>query len=64
MPKAIPKSYPNGRSETVVLRMCGLRSQMNERDPDSGQFLSGHTGIGRRPKGSRNKLGEAFIADL
>ncbi len=37
---------------------------MAERDPDTGQFLLGHNGIGGRPKGSRNKLGEAFLADL
>jgi hypothetical protein len=34
---------------------------MAERDPDTGQFLVGHSGIGGRPKGSRNKLGEAFL---
>ncbi len=28
-----------------------------------GRFLSGNSG-GGRPKGSRNQLGEAFIADL
>jgi hypothetical protein len=29
-----------------------------------GRFLPGNSGFGGRPKGSRNKLGEAFIADL
>jgi hypothetical protein len=29
-----------------------------------GQFLVGHTGIGGRPRGARNKLGEAFLQDL
>jgi hypothetical protein len=29
-----------------------------------GQFLVGHTGIGGRPRGARNKLGEAFLHDL
>lgn len=36
----------------------------NGRDPETGQFIVGHTGIGGRPKGSRNKLGEAYIADM
>ncbi len=36
---------------------------MAERDPDTGQFLLGHNGLGGRPRGSRNKLGEAFLAD-
>lgn len=30
----------------------------------SGQFIVGHTGMGGRPKGARNKLGEAFIQAL
>lgn len=34
-----------------------------ERD-DKGQFKLGHTGMGGRPKGSRNKLGEAFLDNL
>ncbi len=38
--------------------------KMAERDPETGQFLLGHTGFGGRPKGSRNKLGEAFLSDL
>jgi len=29
-----------------------------------GQFLLGHSGRGGRPRGSRAKLGEAFLADL
>lgn len=37
---------------------------MNGRDPQTGQFVVGHSGNGGRPKGSRNKLGEQFIADL
>lgn len=36
----------------------------NGRDPKSGQFQVGHSGLGGRPKGSRNKLGERFIEDL
>lgn len=31
---------------------------------DKGQFILGGIGIGGRPKGSRNQLGEAFIEDL
>ena len=33
------------------------------RDPKTGRFLTGNNG-GGRPKGSRNKLGTAFIDDL
>lgn len=32
-------------------------------DPETGRFLPGNKG-GGRPKGSRAKLGEAFIADM
>jgi hypothetical protein len=35
----------------------------SERDQKTGQFVQGYKG-GGRPKGSRNKLGEAFIEDL
>lgn len=35
-----------------------------ERDSTTGQFIVGHTGMGGRPKGSRNKLAEVFVADL
>lgn len=34
------------------------------RDEKTGQFVPGHTGMGGRPKGSRNKLGEAFLSDM
>jgi hypothetical protein len=34
------------------------------RDVKTGQFVMGHSGLGGRPKGSRNKLGEQFVADL
>jgi hypothetical protein len=33
------------------------------RDAKTGRFLSGNIG-GGRPKGSRNRLGEAFLSDL
>lgn len=35
-----------------------------KRDDATGQFLKGHIGGPGRSKGSRNKLGEAFIADM
>lgn len=35
-----------------------------ERDPETGVFLKGKKGGPGRPKGSRNKLGEAFLADM
>lgn len=35
-----------------------------QKDPETGRFLPGNTGFGGRPKGSRNKLGEDFIAAL
>jgi hypothetical protein len=35
-----------------------------EQDPETGRFVAGNSGNGGRAKGSRNKLGEAFIADL
>ena len=37
---------------------------MSERDETSGRFLAGHSGVGGRPRGSRVKLSEAFLADL
>jgi hypothetical protein len=43
--------------------MSDTASAPAERDQKTGQFLKGYTG-GGRPKGSRNKLGEQFIADL
>lgn len=35
-----------------------------ERDSKTGRFVAGNSGNGGRKVGSRNKLGEAFIADL
>lgn len=35
-----------------------------EQDPKTGRFVAGNSGNGGRPKGSRNKLGEAFLADF
>lgn len=34
------------------------------KDNETGRFLAGNSGNGGRPKGSRNKLGEAFIEDM
>jgi hypothetical protein len=34
------------------------------RDTRTGQFLRGHIGMGGRPRGSRNLLSEAYLADL
>ena len=36
---------------------------MAQRDTKTGRFLAGNSGGGRKP-GSRNKLSEAFIADV
>lgn len=35
-----------------------------EQDPKTGRFLPGNSGFGGKPKGARNKLGEAFIQAL
>lgn len=32
-----------------------------EKDPETGRFVAGNSGNGGRPKGARNKLGEAFL---
>lgn len=34
------------------------------RDPTTGRFLTGNNGSGGRRRGSRSKLGEAFVADV
>jgi hypothetical protein len=48
-------------STTSTFREQGRKKmQRNER----GHFVPGHAGMGGRPRGSRNKLGQAFIADL
>ncbi len=41
-----------------------IQRTLNGRDERTGQFVMGHTGIGGRPRGSRNKLGEQLISDL
>lgn len=35
-----------------------------DRDEITGRFLPGNSGFSGRPKGSRNKLGEAFLTDM
>jgi hypothetical protein len=39
-------------------------TQPIDRDETSGRFLPGNAGNGGRKPGQRNRLGEAFIADL
>ncbi len=39
-------------------------SKAPEQDEKTGRFVAGNSGNGGRPKGSRNKLGEAFVADM
>ena len=34
------------------------------KDPETGRFLAGNSGNGGRRKGSRAKLGEAFLEDM
>lgn len=41
-----------------------LEQPKAERDGKTGRFLPGNSGFGGRPKGSRNKLGEAFTDAL
>lgn len=39
-------------------------NSQNDRDKETGRFLPGNSGFSGRPKGSRSKLAEQFIADL
>jgi hypothetical protein len=53
----------------VKQRVTEIQSQAQAdnkdgRDLRSGQFVMGYNGGPGRPKGSRNRLGEAFISDL
>jgi hypothetical protein len=45
-------------------KKASQNKQVEGRDPESGRFLAGNGGNGGRKPGSRNKLCEAFIADL
>lgn len=40
-----------------------MEARRPEQDEKTGRFVSGNIG-GGRPKGSRNKLGEAFLTDM
>jgi hypothetical protein len=56
-------------NEGIQQRVAEIKNQRqteteNGRDKETGRFIAGNSGNGGRPKGSRNKLGEAFIADL
>jgi hypothetical protein len=50
------------RSDNMELDQTTSNDVINRND--KGQFLKGTKGVGGRKTGSRNKLGEAFIADL
>jgi hypothetical protein len=41
-----------------------LKKMTDGRDPETGRFVSGNNGGPGRQRGSRNKLGEAFLADV
>jgi hypothetical protein len=56
-------------NDDIAQRVIELQSQRETdtksgRDPATGQFVVGHRGHGGRPRGSRNLLGERFLADL
>jgi hypothetical protein len=38
--------------------------EINGERNKSGQFVVGHTGLGGRPRGSRDRLGQAFVEDF
>jgi Family of unknown function (DUF5681) len=57
-------------NDDIKQRIAELRTQRdidikNDRDVETGRFIQGNSGnpLGR-PRGSRNKLGEAFLMDL
>jgi hypothetical protein len=47
-----------------VTKNASPSKELNGRDKETGQFVKGYRGGPGRQVGSRNKLGEAFIADL
>jgi hypothetical protein len=52
---------------SLIVVFCGMSDNnkvIAERDAKTGRFLAGNSGNGGRKPGQRNKLGEAFIADL
>ena len=44
-------------------KATGKKRPSPEQD-ENGRFLPGNSGNGGRPKGARNKLGEAFLSDM
>jgi hypothetical protein len=56
-----------GMSGSMLLCYESFMSEITtqaDRDAKNGRFLPGNSGFGGRPKGSRNKLSENFLADL
>jgi hypothetical protein len=51
-------------STATIADTATIASSAEARDPTTGRFLSGNVGGPGRKIGSRNKLGEAFVADL
>src|SRR5262245_23710360 len=56
-------------NDAIQQRIAELKMQRdidakNGRCAETGQFVVGHSGLGGRPRGSRNKLGEQFLMDL
>jgi hypothetical protein len=52
------------KERVVELKEQRETDTKNGRDPETGQFLVGHSGNGGRPKGSRNKLATEFLDAL
>src|SRR5262245_47430430 len=53
-------------NDAIQQRIAELKMQRdidakNGRCAETGQFVVGHNGLGGRPRGSRNKLGEQFL---
>lgn len=46
------------------IKAAADRADIKPAKDEKGRFLPGNSGYGGRPKGSRNKLGEAFITAL
>lgn len=58
------KAKPSGKSKADNPEQSKTLATVEKRDDETGQFVKGHIGGPGRPKGSRNKLGEAFIQDM
>jgi hypothetical protein len=48
----------------MAIKKTEPRGKTQEPRDEKGRFLPGNSGFGGRPKGSRNKFGEAFINDF